>query len=217
MRYMSPEQALGHTALVDHRTDIYSLGVTLYELAVLRHPFEDINDAALAFEHGRIGWRRPRYWNKSIPVDLENIILKAMSDAREERYATARDLAEDLERFLEGKPILARRPSLASRTSKWAWRHKRSVAATIAVLMLAVSGLTASLIVISGERTEKTLAYEIVKKEKQSAKRSAADAEAKLRQAREMLDRFGSKVAERLASVPGAEGVRKELLSEMLP
>ena len=148
--YMSPEQALGLTALVDHRTDVYSLGVTLYELATLRHPGEGAADAATVSEFRRADWRPPRYWNSSIPVDFENIVLKAMAERRDERYATARELAEDLGRFLEGRPILARRPSLSSRTAKWARRHQRSVAAAALSLVLAMAGLVVSLVVISG-------------------------------------------------------------------
>ena len=134
MPYMSPEQALGQPALVDHRTDVYSLGVTLYELATLRHPCEGTPQAATAEQYGRSQWRQPRSWNSSIPVDFENIVLKAMAEARDERYATARELAEDLRRFLEGRPILARRPSLSTRLEKWARRHKRPVAAAMGVL-----------------------------------------------------------------------------------
>ena len=210
MRYMSPEQAQGKTALVDHRTDIYSLGVTLYELACLRHPFEGVADAVLAFEFGRSGLRRPSYWNSSIPADFENIVLKAMAEGRDERYATAQELAEDLGRFLEGKPILARRPTLTSRLCKWARWHKRSVAAAAGVLAFAMLGGVASLIVISAERMEKDKAYQV-------ATANHERAEARFRQAQEMLDHFGSRVAQRLASVPGAEGMRKQLLSEMLP
>jgi serine/threonine protein kinase len=126
MRYMSPEQAQGHVALVDHRTDVYSLGVTLYEMATLHHPFEDVADAALAFEYCRSSWYRPRYWNSSIPADFENIILKAMAETREDRYSTAHELAEDLSRFLEGEPILARRPSWTSRLGRWSMRHRKA-------------------------------------------------------------------------------------------
>lgn len=217
MRYMSPEQAQGQTALVDHRSDIYSLGVTLYELATLRHPFEDVAEAAMAYEYCRSSVRRPRNWNGAIPVDFENIVLKAMAEGRDERYATARELAEDLGRFLEGKPILARRPSMTSRLGKWAWRHKRSVTAAMGVLVLAISGLLASLLVIAAERAEKDKAYQTATANHERAERNYQQAQAKFRQAREMLDGFGSRVAERLTNVPGAERVRQELLSEMLP
>lgn len=203
MRYMSPEQTMGQPALVDHRTDVYSLGVTLYELAALRHPFEGVSDAMLATELGRTGWRRPSHWNAAIPADFENIILKAMSESRDDRYATARDMEEDLQRFVDGKPTLARRPTLAARVNKWTWRHRRSVAVAMGVLIMAVSGLLVSLFVISGERERRETAYQASKD--------------RLRQARKLLDEFGSSVAQGLENVPGAEGLRKQLLHEMLP
>jgi serine/threonine protein kinase/tetratricopeptide (TPR) repeat protein len=204
LRYMSPEQAQGQPALVDHRTDIYSLGVTLYELATLRHPLEDVPDAALAIESSRSNYRPPRHWNRSIPPDFENIVLKTMAETRDERYATARELAEDLKRFQDGRPIHARRLSVASRLGKWAARHRGSLVAATGVLALAVAGLAVSLLVVSAERTKKDQALQV--------------ATVKFRQAREMLDRFGARVNQGLASeVPGAEAVRQQLLGEMLP
>jgi serine/threonine protein kinase/tetratricopeptide (TPR) repeat protein len=218
MPYMSPEQALGQPALVDHRTDVYSLGVTLYELATLRHPCEGTPHAATAEQYGRSQWRQPRSWNSSIPVDFENIVLKAMSEARDERYATARELAEDLRRFLEGRPILARRPSLGTRLEKWARRHKRPVAAAMGVLAAAVLGIVVSLVVIAAERAEKDAAYRAAAANHARAEENYQRAEAKFRQAREVLDRCGARVNQLLASkVPGAEAVRQELLAEMLP
>lgn len=216
-RYMSPEQALGQAALVDHRTDVYSLGVTLYELATLRHPYEDLAGAEIPFERGRTAWRRPRYWNHAVPEDFENIVLKAMAEGREERYATARDLAEDLRRFLAGEPILARRPTLSARLGKWTRRHKRSVTAAVGVMAVIMTGLVASLVVISGERSEKAAAYRVASANHLRAERNYQQAQAKYRQAREMLDRLGTRAAQRLREVPGAEGVRRELLAEMLP
>jgi eukaryotic-like serine/threonine-protein kinase len=204
LRYMSPEQAQGEAALVDHRTDVYSLGVTLYELATLRHPLEDVPDAVLAIEANRSNYPPPRHWNRSIPPDFQNIVLKAMSSARDERYATARELAEDLQRFQDGRPILARRPSVASRLSRWAARHRALLVTATGVLALVVAGLAVTLIIVAGQRSQKDQALRI--------------ATVRFRQAREMLDRFGARVNEGLASeVPGAEAVRKQLLAEMLP
>src|SRR5262249_29514414 len=119
VRYMSPEQALGNRALVDHRTDIYSLGVTLYELLTL-HPVFDGADRQellrqIAF-HDPISLCRRE---KSLPVELETIILKALQKNPGERYASARELADDLQRFLDGKPIKARRPTLFEKSLKW--------------------------------------------------------------------------------------------------
>src|SRR5262249_21702886 len=138
LRYMSPEQALAKRVVVDHRTDIYSLGATLYELLTLRPAFtgEDRQELLrqIAFEEPK----RPRKLDKSIPVELETILLKTMEKNPAERYATAQELADDLRRFLEDQPIRARRANLAKRVRKWARRHKAEVAAAIACLMVAV-------------------------------------------------------------------------------
>ena len=218
MPYMSPEQAKGLSALVDHRTDIYSLGITLYELATLRHPAEGPAQAETAIEYSRAQWQRPRAWNRSIPADFEVIVLKAMAEDRDDRYATARDLADDLRRFLEGVPILARPPSLGARLEKWARRHQRAVAASLGTLSLALIGVVFSLVMIAGERAEKDAAYRVASQSNLQAEKNYRRAEAKFKQTREVLDRFGARVNEMLANdLPGAEGVRRRLLAEMLP
>src|SRR5262249_53806648 len=101
VRYMSPEQALGKPAPLDHRTDIYSLGVTLYELLALEPAFGANNRRELLRQITLDEPRPPRRLNRSIPADLETIVLKAAAKTPGERYATARELAEDLRRFLE--------------------------------------------------------------------------------------------------------------------
>ena len=217
MPYMSPEQALGQSALVDHRTDIYSLGITLYELATLRHPCEGAAHAETAIEHTRAQWQRPRAWNQAIPADFEVIILKAMSEDRDDRYATARELAEDLKLFLEGKPILARPLPLSARVEKWARRHRKTVVASLLSLSLALIGVVFSLVMIASERAKKDVAYQAARQSQLEAEKNLRRAEAKLRQNRDVLG-FGTRVNEMLASdLPGAEGVRRKLLAEMLP
>jgi PAS domain S-box-containing protein len=107
LRYMSPEQALATGVAIDHRTDIYSLGVTLYELLTLEPAFPGHDRQELrrqiAFEEPRPLWRL----NRAIPTELEAIVRKAMAKNPAERYATAGELADDLQRFLKDEPIRA--------------------------------------------------------------------------------------------------------------
>jgi serine/threonine protein kinase/tetratricopeptide (TPR) repeat protein len=200
-QYMSPEQALGQAALVDQRSDVYSLGVTLYELATLRPAFA--GDHAT---HGRQIERpepvRPRELEPQMPTDLETVLLKAMARSRDERYLTAQELADDLARVLEGKPTVARPPTLLDRAGKFARRHRRVVAATAAVVLVATVGLAVSTILINREKTK--------------AQADFARAEHNFHQAHNAVDALGSRFAERLAEVPGAEQARRELLDETL-
>jgi hypothetical protein len=124
LRYMSPEQAQGKWLLVDHRADLYSLGVTLYELLVLEPPFRGTDRQELLRQIASEEPKAPRRLNKAVPAELETIVLKAMEKSPADRYATARELADDLGRYLRDEPIRARRPSLAQRGRKWARRHR---------------------------------------------------------------------------------------------
>jgi tetratricopeptide (TPR) repeat protein len=137
LRYMSPEQALAKRVVVDHRTDIYSLGATLYELLTLEPAFAGSDREELlrqiAFEEPKA----PRRLNKAIPPDLETIVLKALAKNPAERYGTAQEVADDLRRFLEHKPIQARRPTLVQRLRKWARRHRAAVWSAVVVVLVA--------------------------------------------------------------------------------
>lgn len=141
LRYMSPEQATAKRGIVDHRTDIYSLGVTLYELLTLTDAFVASDRQKLLHAILENEPRLPRLINKHVPADLETIVLKAMAKNPGERYATAQELADDLRRFLEGQPILATRPSVLQRASKWAWRHRAMVGGVLTSMVLALAGL----------------------------------------------------------------------------
>ena len=138
LHYMSPEQArVSKSPTVDHRTDIYSLGVVLYELLTLQRPFNGKSNNEVFQE---IAFREPqpiRQLNPRVPRDLATVCQVAMSKRADERYQTAGGFAEDLRRFLVGRPTLARRPAWPIR----AWRrvHQRRVAvALFSVAALAV-------------------------------------------------------------------------------
>jgi tetratricopeptide (TPR) repeat protein len=138
LRYMSPEQLRAEHGVLDHRTDVYSLGLTLYELLTLRPAFSGDDRQKLIRQITEDDPPPPRQLNQSIPKDLETIILKATAKEPEARYATAQELANDLRRFLEDKPVHARRPSLAARAAKWSRRHRSLVWTAAAVLLLGV-------------------------------------------------------------------------------
>ena len=209
VRYMSPEQATGRRALVDHRTDIYSLGGTLYELLTLRTPYDADNSHELLQQIERGEPSALRRLNPSVPFDLETIVLKAISKRRRDRYATAQELADDLRRFVAGKTIAARRPSLVDRIAKWAARHKYLVAAAAVVTLVALIGTTAAAILIAREQN----ATEAALSESRSNFERSQD---NFRQSREVLDHFGVLVADRLVGLPGTERLRNDVLLDTL-
>ena len=140
LRYMSPEQALGQLSLIDHRTDIYSLGATLYELLTLEPAFPGDEGPALIRHIERNEPRPLRQLQPKVPADLQTVVLKAMAKRREDRYATAQEFADDLARVLEGKPTVARPPTLLDRAARWAQRHREVVAVAGLIAMLALLG-----------------------------------------------------------------------------
>jgi serine/threonine protein kinase/tetratricopeptide (TPR) repeat protein len=135
LRYMSPEQAMAKHGLVDHRTDIYSLGVTLYELltGVPAIPGKDRHELLQRIAFAEVV--PPRQHEQSIPLDLETVILKAVSNEPAARYSSAQELADDLRRWLDSKPVQAKRPGVADRLGKWT-RRNRAAVVTAAVLLL---------------------------------------------------------------------------------
>jgi serine/threonine protein kinase/Tfp pilus assembly protein PilF len=152
LRYMSPEQALGKRLLVDHRTDIYSLGVTLYEFLTLEPAFPGSDREEVLRQIASEEPRPPRRINQAIPPELETIIQKAIEKNPADRYATAQELADDLERFLKHEPIRARRPTVVHRLVKWSRRHADWVAGAVVVLLFGVVGTGVSAWLIVGQR-----------------------------------------------------------------
>jgi serine/threonine protein kinase len=145
LRYMSPEQALAKHGLVDHHTDIYALGATLYELLTLDPAVEgqDRGEILHRIESGDV--LAPRHRNRAIPLDLETIVMKAMAPEAGQRYATAQALADDLRHWLEDRPIVARRATAAQRLRRWLWRHRSLVGSVALGALLALVALAGSI------------------------------------------------------------------------
>ncbi len=140
--YMAPEQAAGHSSAIQPAVDIYSLGAVLYELLTGRPPFtaetsaetlqQVINDDPVA----------PSRLNPRVPCDLQTICLKCLQKDPARRYRSAAELADDLQRFTRGEPIMARPVGTTERTLKWCRRHPSATIA-IAVSVIAMAGVVA--------------------------------------------------------------------------
>jgi serine/threonine-protein kinase len=134
--YMAPEQAMGHASAVGPPADIYALGVMFYEMLSARPPFEAETPSQTIQQVIGEEPSPPSRWNAKVPRDLDTICLKCLQKKPSRRYASAQDLADDLHRFLDGKPVLARPVGLLERTAKWA--RRRPATALLAVVFLAV-------------------------------------------------------------------------------
>jgi serine/threonine protein kinase/Tfp pilus assembly protein PilF len=190
LRYMSPEQASGRRAVIDHRADIYALGTTLYELLTLRPAVvgRDRHDLIRQITHDDPP--RPRRLVPGLPRELETIVLKAMAREPTERYGTAGELADDLQRYLDDKPIQARPPTLLDCATKWARRHKPWVAAA-ACLLLGLAGFFAvSTVLIARERDQAQAKHLFAEAKHQAALE-------RLRKARRAMDALYGKVIEK--------------------
>jgi tRNA A-37 threonylcarbamoyl transferase component Bud32/outer membrane protein assembly factor BamB len=157
-RYMSPEQASAAKRPVDQRTDIYSLGATLYELATGKPLFEADSPYAIISQILTTEPPRPRSVRTGLPRDLETIILKCLAKEASGRYPTAQALADDLRAFCDGRPIKARRAGLPERAVRWMKTRKKNVSiAAMAVAATLVVAVVSYL--VFGTITEARLAH----------------------------------------------------------
>jgi tetratricopeptide (TPR) repeat protein len=137
--YMAPEQALGKVREIGPAVDIYALGAVLYEMLTGRPPF--VGQSAMETQRKVISEEPapPSRWNRQVLRDLDTICLKCLQKGPARRYASAQGLADDLHRFLDGKPVLARPVGRAERS--WRWVRRNPMGAALLVMVFALVGL----------------------------------------------------------------------------
>jgi serine/threonine protein kinase/WD40 repeat protein len=215
-RYMSPEQAEGRP--LDPRTDLYSLGATLYELLTLRPPFEGSSAAELTRQ---IVGRDPvalRSFDPRIPRDLETIVLKAMAKRPADRYATAQELADDLMRFLRFEPVKARRISPVGRAWRLARRHPTSSSVVTIATAVVLAVATWAYVRILAERDLARQAEHAKEIKRREAEQALAEAQRARTQAESALagQYLRDATLVRLSTVPDRRSRGLSLLQKAL-
>jgi serine/threonine protein kinase/tetratricopeptide (TPR) repeat protein len=182
VRYMSPEQAGAKHDLVDHRSDVYSLGVTLYELLTLAPAFEGTDRLSILTKLTTTDPTTPRKLDRRIPRDLETVVLKAMDKDPARRYQSARELADDLRRVLGNESVKAKRATLLDRAGKWTRRHRATVWSGVALLAVTAVVASGAVLVVWQQKEAKDQALRektdaLTDKDKALMEKSAALAE----------------------------------------
>ena len=222
--YMAPEQATGAAAQIGPAVDIYALGAMLYEFLAGRPPFKGYTPMETVLQVVTEEVFPPSRLQPKTPRELETICLKCLQKDPAKRYATARDLADDLQRFLEGAPILARPAGPVERAVKWARRKPAwaALAATVFLALILLSGGVVLLLdVIADEATQRRLAQENEARAtaaQKLAQENEAHAERNFWEAKKAVDQsFRTVTEQKLFQSKQMSAARKLLLQQALP
>jgi serine/threonine protein kinase len=206
---MSPEQASGNRNVIDHRSDIYSLGATLYEMLTRKPVFEGHSRQELLHQIFHDEPIPLRKIDRSIPEELEIITLKALRQSASERYETAQAFAEDLRRYLEENPILARRPSLVDKARKWMRRHPATVLSLLFALVASVVSLAIVTVTVTHQKS--LTAQSLIREQLR-----AVQAEKRLSIAQAAADEMIRMAENELSISPMEEALRQRLLNSAI-
>jgi tRNA A-37 threonylcarbamoyl transferase component Bud32 len=211
--YMAPEQAAPEKGAVTTATDIYGLGAVLYALLSGRPPFAGDSVLDTLAQVRTAEPVPPRRLKPNLPRDLETICLKCLEKEPGRRYASAAHVAEDLVRFLEGKPILARPISPVARLTKWA-RRRPALAALLAVSVAAVATVALVSMIYQGELRR---ALDQARAAGDEAERRKEQAAGNYRQARDAVQKILAQAADRSrAGLPKLQELRRAQQEEAL-
>ncbi len=213
LRYMSPEQALAKRVVIDHRCDIYSLGMTLYELIALRPAFGAADRQELLKQIAFDEPKKLRLSNAYIPREIETVIHKSLEKNPDDRYVTAEEMAEDLRRFIDDRPILAKPANVLQRLTRWTTQNRAFVAT--AVISVCVAWLVSSIWILS-ERSAAIQQRDLAKLNLQISIQQRQRAEAGLDFALDVLDELLDAIDEGTPTLGGMTGGDDESLIRSL-
>ncbi|WP_449289935.1 serine/threonine protein kinase [Novipirellula aureliae] len=209
LKYMSPEQAAGNRTMLDHRTDIYSLGITLYELLTLQPAIRGEGYREMLNEVVEHEPASPKSVEPNLPTELDTIIRKSIAKLPTERYATAAAMADDLQSWLDDKPIKAKPPTAWERLAKWRRRNSGLVLVAGGLLFVSTLALSATTVLVWREQraTREALQRETQQREV---------AEQNFSQARSAVDSFSNLAESELAYRGDLQDLRRSFLETSL-
>ena len=213
--FMPPEQAAGQLDQVGIASDVFALGATLYCLLTGQAPYGGTGALRNAIMAESVPARQRK---RSVPAALEAVCGKAMADQPEDRYGSARDLAQEVQRWLADEPVDAYREPMSQRLRRWGRRNRSVVSAGVMLLLASVIGLSVGLWAVQREQARTAAALTQVQENLHRAEKAETEANGNLKLARQAIDETFNVAKEHpLFQMPRMEKAKKLLLEMTLP